>query len=161
MQRVAALSALLGACDSLRVFGPMRPTAPRAGFLAMAIGDVPPGFLGAPPRSTPRRHSSHCATPRRPATPRAGEDQLGDWVQLKKSNALGASVSVGLPAKALALLNRVQTDSKSIEFADVMCGVGVAEAVGVLEGAAGVGCNSTNCVQTDSKSIGFADGMSK
>jgi len=66
----------------------------RAGRTAMAIGEVPPGFLG--------------------------EDQLGDWVALKKSTALGASATRELPAAAVELLTQVQEDSQSVDFAAVI-----------------------------------------
>jgi hypothetical protein len=62
----------------------------RARLMRLAIGEVPQGFLG--------------------------EDQLGDWVTLKKSTALGASATRTIPAAALELLTTVQTSPQSIEF---------------------------------------------
>ena len=83
---------VLASCAALRM--PMRIPMKRLISPMMAIGDVPPGFLG--------------------------EDQLGDWVNLKKSTALGASATVGLPEKAVDLLKKVQADSQSISFDEVI-----------------------------------------
>lgn len=89
---LAWLLTALSGCAGLTL--PMIPTARQHAHPMMAIGDVPPGFLG--------------------------EDQLGDWVNLKKSTDLGAAATMGLPERAVALLNKVQADSGSISFDEVI-----------------------------------------
>jgi len=93
MPRLALFLTALTGCAGLRLVA-LRAPPQRAGSPAMAIGDVPVGFLG--------------------------EDQLGDWVSLKKSTALGAAATVGMPEAAVALLSKVQADSQSITFDEVI-----------------------------------------
>jgi hypothetical protein len=88
----AALRLPMTGCAALHL--PTLPSARQHAHPVLAIGDVPPGFLG--------------------------EDQLGDWVNLKKSTDLGAAATVGLPERAVALLNKVQTDPQSMSFNEVV-----------------------------------------
>ncbi|EOD04807.1 hypothetical protein EMIHUDRAFT_460221 [Emiliania huxleyi CCMP1516] len=95
------------------------------------------------PHHVPLRHG-------RPVAVRLAIGELGDWVSLKKSTALGASATVGLPDKAVALLERVQSDSQAIEFAEVVSVIDecfdvteTAFRVGDVESAAGENMGSS------------------